>query len=418
MKLYHIGKKNETDMDLCQIGLNEAHLLAKNGLLALSLTVGLKVLNAMMQQEVTEAAGEKGKHSKAREWYRHGTEDTSVVLAGEKAKIKKPRARKKDKSAEYDLEILKAFQNEDLLNATILKHMMLGISTRTYCDLQQKSAEIDTYGHSKSSVSGRFIVETQKGLEEFMQRRLEDSFPVIMIDGVNFGEYLLLVALGIKASGEKQVLGIREGSTENSHVCESLLEDLIERGLNTETNRLFVLDGSKALSKAVKSKFDSKCEIQRCQVHKKRNVEGHLPESERSWVIQKMNLAYSEFDYNEAKNRLLKLAKELEHKYPSASNSILEGLEETLTLHRLEIPGELRRSLCTTNAAESLMSSLRNFAGRVKKWENGNQVLRWVACGSVMIEPKFRRIKGYRQIPFLTNALNSASPVCQNKAVI
>jgi transposase-like protein len=210
-------------------------------------------------------------------------------------------------------------------------------------------------------------------------------------------------------TGEKRILGLREGGTENSVVCGSLLDDIIERGLRSDIERLFVLDGSKALSKAVKEKFGDKSEIQRCQLHKKRNVESHLPESQRSWVIQKMNLAYSEFEYKEAKQRLEKLAKDLEYQYPSAANSIMEGLEETLTMHRLKVPGTLRVTLSTTNPAESLMSMLRGFAGRVKKWESGNQVLRWMACGCITIEPKLRRIKGYKQLPFLISSLAKIS---------
>lgn len=379
--------------------------------MALSLGIGMNVVQAMMEQEMDSIVGAKGKHNPDRDWYRHGCEGTSVILAGQKARIKKPRARKKDDSAEYDLDILKLFQNEDPLNHSILKHMIMGVSTRKYQPLQQQAEGILTYGVAKSSVSERFIEATQTGMEAFLSRQLTDPYPVIMIDGVSFGAYLVLVALGIRATGEKQVLGLQEGSTENAHVCGSLLDNLMERGLDPEVNRLFVLDGAKALSKAVRTRFQDKVEVQRCQLHKKRNVESHLPESMHSWVKQQMNLAYAEFEYDVAKRRLTKIAEELEYRYPSASASILEGLEETLTLHRLKVPGALRISLSTTNPAESLISILRSFAGRVTNWESGNQVMRWLSCGSEAIESSLRRIKGYKLLPLLAQALREGKSV-------
>jgi putative transposase len=402
MELYHVGKKNRKELSRYQIELNEAYILAKNGLLSLSITVGLKVLNAMMSEEVEEKAGKKGKHNKDRNAYRHGTEQTSVVLGGQKAKIVKPRLRSKD-NQEVPIEILKHFQSEDALDFTVLKHILTGVSTRDYEGLQDEAS--DTFGAKKSTVSRRFIKESSKNMNVFLNRRIDDdSYPVMMIDGVGFGDYLVIVALGIKSDGTKKVLGIREGSTENSEVCKSLISSLIERGLSVDFPRLFVLYGSKALSKAVKDVFGKDAAIQRCQIHKKRNVESHLPESEPS-VASEMEAAYAEFDYKAAKVRLDAVAKRIEYKYPSAAESIREGLEETLTLHSLGTPGLLRISLSSTNPIESALSTARKTTGRVKHWQSGIQVLRWLSCGFMGAEKKFRKINGYKLIPVLINAL-------------
>lgn len=403
MELYHVGKKNEKELSRYQIELNEAHILAKNGLLSLSITVGLKVLNVMMAEEVEEKVGHKGKHNKDRNAYRHGTEQTSVVLGGQKAKIEKPRLRSMD-NQEVLLEILKHFQSEDALDFQVLKHILAGVSTRDYEGLQDDAS--NTFGVKKSTVSRRFIKESSKTMKDFLNCRIDgDSYPAMMIDGVGFGDYLVIVALGIKSDGTKKVLGIREGSTENSEVCKSLISSLIERGLSVDSPRLFVLDGSKALSKAVKDLFGKEVIIQWCQIHKKRNVESHLPESEQSAVTSEMEAAYAEFDYKSAKTRLDAVAKRIEYKYPSAAESIREGLEETLTLHRLGIPGLLRVSLSNTNPIESALSTARKTTGRVKHWQSGTQVLRWLSCGFIGAEKKFRKINGYKLISVLINAL-------------
>lgn len=405
MELYHVGKKKGKELTRYQIEINEAHTMARNGLLALSISVGMQVFKAMMAEEAEEKAGPKGKHNKNRTIYRHGTEETSVVIGGQKVKIERPRLRN-TQNEEVGLEILEQFQSEDALNFRTLKEMLMGITTRNYRECQDTVSGIETFGSSKSSVSRRFIQETGKSMQEFMKRRLnDDTYPIIMIDGVGFGEYLVLVALGVKTTGEKRILGIREGSSENSEVCKDLISDIIDRGVEPNINRLFILDGSKALSKAVRESFGSRSEIQRCQLHKKRNVEGYLPESEKSRVISEMNAAYAEFDYKIAKQKLEKLANSLQYKYPSAAESIRESLEETLTLHRLKVPGLLRVSLSTTNPIESAISTARDITGRVRRWRNGNQVLRWLSCGFLSAEKQFRKIKGCKLIPILTDIL-------------
>lgn len=365
----------------------------------------MKVLQAMMSEEVEEKVGPKGKHNADRSAYRHGTEGTSVVLGGQKARIDKPRLRSKD-DKEIPLDILNQFQSEDALNHHVLKLILMGATTRGYGSLQDKVMGVETYGISKSAVSRRFIQETTKGMQEFMSRQLDDdTYPVMMLDGVCFGEYLVLVALGVMTTGEKKILGIREGSSENSEVCKGLISGLIDRGLCAEVPRLFILDGSKALSKAVRESFGETSAIQRCQLHKKRNVEKYLPDTEKSRVIAEMNAAYAEFDYAPAKARLEKLVKSLEYKYPSAAESLREGMEETLTLHKLKVPGLLRIPLSTTNPIESAIGTAREITGRVRHWKNGFQVLRWLSCGFMSAEKQFRKIKGFKLLPILINTL-------------
>jgi len=414
MKVYHFGnekgnekrREKENGLKKYQIQLHEAHIMARNGLLALSISVGLDVLKAMMAGEAEEKAGIKGKHSKDRTIYRHGTEKSSVVMGGQKVKLERPRLRSKE-NREIGLEILEQFQSEDPLNFKMLQLMLMGITTRDYRECQDAAPGVEVFGSAKSSVSRRFVQESNKTMQEFMRRKLDDdSYPIILIDGVIFGEYNVIVALGVKATGEKSILGIREGSSENSVISKDLISDIISRGLKSDKNRLFVIDGSKALSRAVKESFGGRFEIQRCQLHKKRNVEGYLPETEKHRVINEMNDAYAEFEYKEAKQKLDKLAGSLEYKYPSAADSIREGLEETLTLHRLRIPGLLRVSLSTTNPIESAISMARGTTGRVRRWRNGNQVLRWLSCGFLSAEERFHKIKGYKLLPILTDILD------------
>lgn len=412
MKVYHFGKekgnekRKEKGLSSYQIHIKEAHTMARNGLLALSISVGLEVFKAMMAEETEDKAGIKGKHNKDRTVYRHGTEETSVVMGGQKVKLERPRLRSKE-NKEIGLEILELFQSEDPLNFKMLQLMLMGITTRDYRECQDTAPGVEVFGSAKSSVSRRFVQESSKTMQEFMKRKLDDDgYPIVMIDGVIFGEYHVLVVLGVKTTGEKRILGIREGSSENSAVSKDIISDIISRGLEPNKNRLFVLDGSKALSKAVKESFGGRTEIQRCQLHKKRNVEGYLPETEKHRVIDEMNTAYAEFEYREAKQKLEKLANSLEYKYPSAASSIREGMEETLTLHRIKVPGLLRVSLSTTNPIESAISTARDTTGRVRRWRNGNQILRWLSCGFLSAEEHFYRIKGYKLLPILTDLLD------------
>ena len=377
--------------------------LASEGLLALSVQVGLEVLRQMLAVDVTALAGAKGRHNPDRSAYRHGTETTRVVMGGQKVSVKRPRVRSKEGS-ELQLPTLSVFQNEDPLNRVLLQRMLCGVSTRKYSRTLDESLE-DAACVSKSEASRRFAAAMEARMDEFFKRRIEGSFPAMMIDGLELGKMTIIAAMGIDSEGRKRILGLAEGGSENSEVVKALLADMVERGLDASEPRLYILDGGKALHKAVKDTFGKKAVIQRCQVHKKRNVLSYLPESEQANVSLAMTTAYREFEYVKAKASLELLADNLAYRYPKAADSLREGLEETLTAHRLKLPGLLRQTLSSTNAMESANSGCMGIIRRVCNFKNGAMTLRYAAAGFLEAERGFRRIKGYKQIPILQNAL-------------
>jgi len=377
--------------------------LASEGLLALSVQVGLEVLRQMLAVDVTALAGAKGRHNPDRSAYRHGTETTRVVMGGQKVSVKRPRVRSREGS-ELQLPTLSVFQNEDPLNRVLLQRLLCGVSTRKYSRTLDESLE-DAACVSKSEASRRFAAAMEARMDEFFKRRIEGSFPAMMIDGLELGKMTIIAAMGIDSEGRKRILGLAEGGSENSEVVKALLADMVERGLDASEPRLYILDGGKALHKAVKDTFGKKAVIQRCQVHKKRNVLSYLPESEQANVSLAMTTAYREFEYVKAKASLELLADNLAYRYPKAADSLREGLEETLTAHRLKLPGLLRQTLSSTNAMESANSGCMGIIRRVCNFKNGAMTLRYAAAGFLEAERGFRRIKGYKQIPILQNAL-------------
>lgn len=227
----------------------------------------------------------------------------------------------------------------------------------------------------------------------------------IFIDGIEFKSNLLVVALGLDKTGRKHILGLWQGATENAAVCNNLLDDIERRGLDTKRDYLFVLDGSKALRSAVAKKFGADVLVQRCQVHKRRNVRDHLPPEHQEAIDARIRAAYNMADYDKAKESLEVTVRYLERLNPSAASSLKEGLEETLTLHKLGISGLLRKTLSSTNPIESCFSVTRSITGRVKRWSGGDMVQRWAAAALLRAEKKFKRVKGYREIPKLIAAL-------------
>lgn len=378
---------------------------AAGGLLKLSIELGFEVLRQMLELDVEALAGKKGKHNPKRTAYRHGNDTTKVVLGGEKRSIDRPRVRSIS-GTELLLPSLAQFQNEDSLSQAVLAKLIRGVSTRRYAGATEHPSP-DSACTSKSEVNRRFIAALEPMVAEFLSRRLEDDYPAIMIDGMNIGEMTVLAAMGIGKDGAKQMLGVMEGSSENQLVAKALLADLISRGLAADIPRLFVLDGGKALHKAVSDTFGKYAAIQRCQVHKKRNVLSHLPKSEQSNVGLALSRAYLEFDYDNAKKELLLIAENLDHRYPAAANSLREGLEETLTVHRLQLPALLRHTLRSTNPIESANSVCMGIVRRIKNWKNGETILRNIAAGFLEAEKSFRRINGYGQIPLLISSLYS-----------
>ena len=377
--------------------------VAEAGLEAMVYQVGLEAMAQIFEQDVEALVGPKGKHSKDRVAYRHGTERTKVVYGGKKISVTKPRVRTNEH--EIPLQSLPYFQNEDPLNRLVLTQLLCGVSTRKY---QRASAPGDNVACvSKSEVSRRFNVELGKVMDEFFNRRLSgDMYPVIMVDGIERGGMTIIAALGVKSDGTKEVLGLVEGGTENSQAVKRLFEDLIERGLSVDVRRLFVLDGAKALTKAVRDTFEAAV-IQRCQVHKKRNVLSHLPQSEQGNIGLALSKAYLEFDYHEAHTQLEEIAASLDCRYPNAAASVREGLEETLTVNRLHIHGLLRMSLTSTNMMESANSVAAGVVRRISKWRDGEMLLKHMAAGFLEAERGFRRVNGYKHIPELVEALQS-----------
>jgi putative transposase len=391
-----------------RVSLYEVMGAAKEGLLALAVAVGLDVLRSMMEAEVTAIVGLRGKHNPSRKAFRHGTEEGRVVLGGRKVPIQRPRVRTKD-GHEVRLESYEAFQDEQLLTEAALERMLHGLSTRRYHHgLEPVGGDLPAVATSKSSVSRHFVAATRKALAELLARPLGDQrYLVLMLDGIEVADHTVVVALGITADGQKQILGLWEGATENAAVCRSLLADLVERGLRVDRGILVVMDGAKALRAAVRDVLGTKATVQRCQVHKKRNVLDHLPDEARTWVSRKLDQAWAETDYEKARAALTSLAKSLEDKYPGAAASLREGLDETLTVLRLELPEALRKTLRSTNPIESAFDKVRMASRNVKRWRNGQQVLRWTSAGLLEAEKGFRRIKGYRQLPMLANALHT-----------
>lgn len=402
MKSYQ--KVNDPVKGSIQI-LDEEALLetAGEGLLNLAVELGMETLRQMLEADVTKLVGEKGKHNSQRAAYRHGTENTKVVLGGEKRSIRKPRVRSKG-GVELSLPALAAFQDEEPLSRAVLSELLAGVSTRKYARAKgfDGSEAICT---SKSEVSRKFVKGLSALMDEFFQRRIEGDYPILMMDGMAVGKMTVIAAMGIGNDGHKCMLGLTAGGTENQEAVKALLTDLVDRGLAADQRRLFVLDGGKALHKAVTDTFGGKAVIQRCQVHKKRDVLAQLPKSERANTGLQISMAYLENDYDNAKKALNLLAHNLEYRYPKAAASLREGMEETLTVHRLKIPGLLRQTLSNTNAMESANSVAASVIKRVKHWNDGEQILRYAAAGFLEAEKSFRRVKGYRQIPLLVSSI-------------
>jgi transposase-like protein len=381
---------------------------AKEGLLALSVGVGLGVLTELMEEEVDDVVGPKGKWNPDRIAVRHGHEDGEVTLGGRRVEVQRPRVRTADGDAEVQLATYEHFADRDPLGRVVLERMLAGVSTRRYRRTQEPVGEqVETRARStsKSAVSRTFVERTREALGELMARQLADlRLAVMMLDGLELKGRMMIVALGITTEGVKVPLGLWEGSTENATVATALLSDLVERGLDPEQGMLFVLDGSKALRKAVRSVF-GEVPVQRCLWHKERNVMKHLPERDRPPIKARMRKAWRETDYPRALEQLGRLAAELEHTHPGAAGSLREGMDETLTVIRLGIRGKLRRTLESTNPCESMIDTVRTTQRNVKHWSSGEMGLRWTAAGMLEAEQQFRKVIGYLDLPRLAVAI-------------
>jgi len=375
---------------------------AKEGLLALSVGVGLGVLEELMAEEVEEVCGPRGKHDPDRAVYRHGTDDGAVTLGGRRVAVQRPRMRTKDGEEEVSCRTYEHFASRDQLTAVVLERMLAGVSTRRYRRLQEpvgEQVESQAQSTSKSAVSRTFVARTKEALIELMARPLADvRLAVLMIDGVGLKDHTCVVALGITTDGVKIPLGLWEGSTENKTVTSELLSNLVHRGLDVEQGVLVVIDGSKALRAAVNDVLGTRTPVQRCQIHKERNVLDHLAERDRDLVKRRLRRAWAESDYERALEQLTELAGELDRSHPGAAASLREGMAETLTVTRLGVKGKLRKTLASTNPCESMIECVRRSARNVKYWQNGEMCLRWTAAGMLEAEQQFRRIIGHADL--------------------
>lgn len=376
-------------------------------LMELAVASGLKVLTTMLEEDRTAICGPRYHHQADRQASRTGTVPSEVVLGGRKVSLNRPRARAN--GAEVPLPTFQLMASEDPLNRRVVEQMLLGVATRRYArSLEPLPATMVTRGTSKSAVSRRFVAKTAAQLDAWRSTALDAlDLVALLIDGVHVGEHCIVVALGIDHTGAKHALGLWDGSTENATVCQSLLADLQSRGLRTDRSLLVILDGSKALHKAVTQTFGSAALMHRCQVHKLRNILEHLPEGQRPWVRAIVARAYKQTEVAPARRLLQDLARRLEDRYPSASASVREGLDETLTVITLGLSDRLRQSLATTNAIESLISRTRHVKRNVKRWRGGQMVLRWTAAAVLEAVKGFRRLKGHKDMPKLIAALRA-----------
>lgn len=369
---------------------------------------GLQLIQLLMEEEVKQLVGERSRPLPERTANRWGSERGYCVVMGQKVPIERPRVRRTD-DQEIRLGSYEMFHRGEPLTETVWEKLMLGLSTRRYGQAVREFAE--AYGLEKSAISEHFIEASRSKLKELMERRLEKKkFCALLIDATPFAGQQMVAALGVTQDGRKTILGIRQGATENATVVGELLGDMVNRGMDFSQPRLYVLDGGKALSAAVKKHAGDSAPIQRCQVHKRRNVLDHLTEEHRPSVARKLNAAYALQDYAAAKLALSTLLRELMDLNPSAARSLEEGMEETLTVHRLHIPPQLRKTLASTNIIESAFSIVERVCSNVKRWHGGDQRERWVGSGLLVAEKQFRRVQGHKQIPVLLSELEALAP--------
>jgi len=386
----------------------------KKGLLAFVQQMGMVVLSELLVAEAAQIAGPKGKHIEGRTHHHWGTGTTPVCFGGRHVALPHPRVRErgKRKAAEVTLPSIEALRNADPMSARVVEQIALGVSTRGYeRSLEPAEESIETRGTSKSNASRALIDATTEKLAQFVSRSLADLDLVAMfIDGIEFAGHSVIVALGVTIDGTKTPLGIWTGSTENTTVVTELLSNLVARGLRVEESVLFVIDGGKAIRKALRDVFGTRAIVQRCQVHKTRNVREHLPDSRRAYVAKQMRSAYNSTTAATAKKKLMQLASWLaSNGEDGAAASLREGLDETLTVMRLALPRTLRRTFATTNAIENMNGSLRRIARNVKRWKDEGMIRRWVALGIAEAQKGFRRVKGHQNMHALVAAIRATT---------
>lgn len=362
------------------------------------------LLELLMQAEVQTLCGKNHERSDQRKYFRWG-EEVGAVIDGGKRRVKRPRVRAhRSLNGEVQLETYKAMNSQELVDGPLTAAILSGVSSRNYENIVARGLEAK--GISKSTVSRNAIAATKPTVDQFRNRKIDHlDLVVLFFDGVHVAKRQVLVCIGVDSNGKKHVLGLRNGASENATVCQDLIDDLKEKGLNTETNYLFVIDGSRSLAKVIRAAFGQDAAIQRCQEHKIRNVQAYLPRKHWNDVRYKMMAAYNERTEKRASDRLMKLRAELMPISEAAVNALTEGLIETLTVHRLQVVGSLRRSLRTTNAIESAFSSVRRYMRNVKRFRTESDIDLWLTRSLLETERHFRIVPGHRQLKTLKKRL-------------
>jgi putative transposase len=364
---------------------------------------GLLMMKALIDEEVEGIAGVRYGHQANRQATRWGHDEGHVIFAGRKVAMPKPRVRSVE-GREVPLQRYQAFAHPERMEEAVSQRILRRVSTRDYAGVLDEVCE--GYGIQKSSVSRHWKAASSQQLKEMLERPLgELDLCVLFLDGKEFHDFTLIVAVGVDRQGSKHVLGLWSGATENAEVCGALLDDLIERGLSKDKPYLFVLDGAKALKKAVVSRFGSQTLIQRCRVHKKRNIQKYLPKKYHGMLSLKLKMAWGMTEYDKAMKELRKVHDWLASINQAAAASLDEGMEETLTINRLSLPPQLRRIFSSTNLIESCFSRAGDLCRNVKRWRDGNMARRWAASVLLDAQSRFRRIQAYSQLPPLINAM-------------
>jgi len=411
---------DETDVALVgvpaelSVTLTDIAAVCREGLMAVAVEAGLATAAAIMAEEVTGLCGAWNARDPQRTHVRGGSTETSVPMGGQRIAIRRPRVHGVDgdgnRTGEVDLDTVGVFSQGDLLTTTVIDRMLAGVATRSFervADPIGDTARAKATSTSKSTVSRRFVSGTKKALGELLSRDLSEiDAAVLMVDGADFGGQMCVVALVVTADGTKVPVGLRLGDTENATVVKALLADIVDRGLDPTGGLLVVIDGAKALASAVRSVFGDLALVQRCQLHKRRNVGDHLPKSERDWVDARLRGAFADPDPVAGLNKAKTLAAELDKKWPDAAGSLREGLYDMFTVRRLGIDGTLARTLVCTNMIESMISIAKTTTRNVKRWrDEGDMRRRWCAAGMLEAERKFRRVRGHKQMPALVAVL-------------
>jgi transposase-like protein len=389
----------------------------KKGLLAFVQQMGMLALQELLATEAEMIAGPKGKHVAGRTHHHWGATKTKLPFGGRHIAIERPRVRRKG-GGEVELPSLETLRQSDPLSARVAEQIVLGVSTRGYArSLEPIDDELTASGTSKSAASRALVERTTAKLEAFLDRRLDGVDLVAMfIDGIEIAKHTVVIALGVAIDGTKVPLGVWCGSTENATVATALVQSLIDRGLRIDDATLFVIDGGKAIRKALRDVLGDRAVVQRCQVHKLRNVREHLPESRRGYVARQMRDAYKSTTASTAKKKLMQLASWLDSNgEQSAAASLREGLDESLTVLRLNLPKTLCRTFSTTNAIENMNGTLRRILRNVKRWKGEPMVRRWIALGIAEAQRGFRRVKGHQQLRVVVDALRSKTSTVENE---